>query len=212
MLSNRINFQQYNAILSHSSLLKKFVLQDCIIKELADINPLISYPQLISLTFESSELNTNECRLILSLTPSLEHLYIVGGIDLSNGSYWEEIIQKKLLNLNKFEFAFCGNVDILVQDSFHIESLLTSFRTPFWIETKRWYVICYYFKDSSNYSLYSLPICKSNVRFYPHKDKISCSTYSNFYNDISMTDNIHEMQLNLTDLMAHHDEDEKVSR
>ncbi|CAF1200220.1 unnamed protein product [Rotaria sordida] len=209
VLSNRINFIQFSTILSYSLQLKKFVLQDCIIEDLTDIDSLISYPQLISLTFDDSELNVNECQLILSLTPSLEYLHIVGGTNLSNGFCWEKFIQKKLLKLNKFEFAFCGTTDVRVEDSINVESLITSFRTPFWIDNKHWFVVCYYFKDSANYSIYSLPICKSKVRFYPHEDKITCSTYSNFYNDVSMTDNVREMQLNLTDLMARHNQDVK---
>ncbi|CAF3779503.1 unnamed protein product [Rotaria sp. Silwood1] len=207
VLSNYINFKQFSTILSYSLQLKKFVLQDCIMPDITDNDSLISYPQLISLTFDDSELNMNECQLILSLTPSLEHFHIVGGTNLNNGLCWEQFIQKKLLKLTKFEFAFCGDTNVIFKDSIQVESLISSFRTPFWINNKHWFVVCYYFKESAKYSLYSLPICKSKVRYYPHKDKISCSTYSNFYNDVSMTDNVHEMQLNLTDLMAHHDQD-----
>ncbi|CAF2850623.1 unnamed protein product [Rotaria sp. Silwood2] len=209
ILSQRINFKQFSTILSYSLQLKTIVLQDCIAEDLTDNDSLISYPQLISLTFDDSELNMNECQIILSLTPSLEHFHIVGGRSLSNGLCWEEFIKKKLLKLNKFEFAFCGDTDVIFEDSIKVESLMTSFRTPFWIDNKHWFVVCYYFKNSAKYSLYSLPICKSKVRYYPHKDKISCSTYSNFYNDVSMTDSVREMQLNLTNLMAYHDQDVK---
>jgi len=169
------------------------------------------YSQLISLTLEDSELHMDECEIVLSLTPSLEHLHIVGGTNLFDGFHWEKFIQTKLKKLNQFEFAFCGDTKFILEDSSDIESLITSFRTPFWIENKHWFVVCYYFKDSTNYSLYSLPICKSNVRLYPHKNKISCSTYPNFSNDIKLTDNVHEMQLNLTNLMDEHDGTEKVS-
>ncbi|CAF4086740.1 unnamed protein product [Rotaria magnacalcarata] len=177
ILSSRISFKKFSSILAHSSQLKTFLLQDCIIEDLIEIDRSTTYPQLTSLTFDDSELHMDEFQLLLSLTPSLQHLHIVGGIDLFDAD---------------------------------VEALITSYRTPFWIENKHWFVICYYFKKSANYSLYSLPICKTKVKFYPHEDKISCSTDSKFYNDASMTDNVHEMQLNLTDLMAHYDRNAKV--
>jgi hypothetical protein len=174
-----------------------------------NIQCLKQFPQLLSLTFEDSELKMNDCELILSLIPSLEHFQIVGGTDLADGLRWERLIQMKLLYLKKFEFAVCGNTEI--EDSNNVQSLITSFQTPFWIQEKHWFVVCYYFKQSTNYSLYSLPICKLNVRFYPHKDKVSCSTYPDFNHDQTLTDNVHEMQLNLTNLMTIDDENEKVT-
>ena len=70
--------------------------------------------------------------------------------------------------------------------------------------------MCYCFKGSTSYNIYSLPICKATVRLYAHKDKLLCSTYDNFDNDASITDNVHEMQLNLTSLMAHNNETDEV--
>jgi hypothetical protein len=211
IISTRITFKQFSTILSHSLQLKKLVLQDCTIQDCVNNESLISYPQLISLVFEDSELDMYRCEFILSLVPSLEHLQIVGGTNLSDGSRWEQFIQKKLLKLNKFQFAFCGSADVLFENSNDVESLIISFRTPFWLVVKQWFVVCYYFKDSSNYSLYSLPICKSNVRLYPQKDKISCSTYGNWNTDVTMMDDVHQIQLNLTSLMASQNDDEQVS-
>lgn len=208
--SNFITFKQFSTILSCSLQLKKLVIQDCRINDIYDIDLSISYPQLISLTFEDSELNMKEFQKLLSLTPSLEHLHIIGGTDLFNGLSWEQFIQKSLIRLEKFDFAFCGNAELTSEDTINVESLINSFRTPFWIEKKRWFVIYYYFKGSSNYSLYSLPICKSRVKFYPNQDKISCSTYPNFSYDPSMTDNVQEMQLNLTNLMSNYDPTRQV--
>jgi hypothetical protein len=206
-ISNHLNFTQFSTILSHSPQLKKFSLQHCIIDDSTEIDSnKISYQQLSSLTFDDCELDMNECELLLSLTPSLEYLQINGGTNLVDGSRWEQFIQKKLLKLNQFQFALCGHTVDIYEDLVDIESLINSFRTPFWLENKRWFVVCYYFKDSAKYSLYSLPICKSNVRFSPQKDKITCSTYSNLMNDVTITDNVHEMQLNLTDLMINNDE------
>ncbi|CAF3410965.1 unnamed protein product [Rotaria socialis] len=209
ILSSRISFKKFSSILSHCSKLKRLLLQDCVMEDLTEIDRSTTYPQLTSLAFDDSELHMDEFELLLSLTPSLQHLHIVGETDLFDGACWEKFIQKHLKNLNRFEFAFCGNTDYEFNNPTDVESLITSYRTPFWIENKHWFVICYYFKKSASYSLYSLPICKTKVRFYPHEDKITCSTHSTLYNDASMTDNVHEMQLNLTNLMAHYDRNAK---
>ncbi|CAF0828893.1 unnamed protein product [Adineta steineri] len=162
IISNTLNFTQFSTIISNLLLLKKFVLQDCIIHKNDIIDCSIRYLPLISLSFNDSKLNMDNCELLLCLFPLLEHFHIVGGDYFFDGFRWEKLIQKNLLKLKKFEFAFCGNTSMLWTNSNDIESLITPFRTPFWIEYKQWFVVCCYFIDTTNYTLYSLPICKSN--------------------------------------------------
>ena len=209
ILANQLDFQQYLNILTHSIHLKKFVLHDCCIGEGRTILPTHSFPQLISLTFEDSVLDMDDCQMILSLTPSLEYFQIVGGTNLVDGTRWEQFIQTKLVHLKQFQFAFCGTAEGINDEASNVGTLITSFQTPFWLQIKRWFVVCYYFKQSENFSLYSLPICKANVRFYPHRDKISCSTHPDLNQDESSRNNVREMQLNLTNLMANNEEEEE---
>ncbi|CAF0755239.1 unnamed protein product [Adineta ricciae] len=201
-MSQSIGFTQLCTILSSALQLKKIVLQDCIVAINRDTDLSMAYTQLISLTLNDSELDMNGCESLLSVVPSLEHFRIIGGSQLCDGLFWENLIKKNLLKLTKFEFGLPGEAPLLLNDSSEIQKLIASFRTAFWLEVKQWFVTCYYFKSSSSYCLYSLPICKSNVKLFANKDKLSYSTYSYFSQDISMTDNINEMQLNLTKLMA----------
>ena len=209
-VSNRLEFAQFATILACSSHLKTFALQDCLIDDVIALSShSTSYPQLTSLTFDDCTLDMNQCEWLLPLTPSLEQLHIVGGTDLNDGLRWEQLIQNRLKKLNKFEFAFSGDVDPLPDDAVNADTLIVSHRSAFWLKIKQWFVVCYYFKDSYTYSLYSLPICQCNVRFYPKKDKIFSSTYPRIHTDVIMTDRIHEMQLNLISLMkARSDSDE----
>lgn len=205
ILANHLEFRQYSTILTQAIHLNKFILHDCSLGEGISYMPMNTYPQLISLTFEDSVLTMDDCQVILALTPSLQSFHIVGGTNLVDGLRWEEFIRTKLLNLKIFQFAFCGTSDEINDDASNVGSLITSFQTPFWLQVKHWFVVCYYFKQSANFSLYSLPICKANVRFYPHRDKISCSTHPNLNEEASSRNNVHEMQLNLTNLMANYD-------
>lgn len=202
ILANQLEFRQYSIILTQAIHLQKFILHDCSLGQGTTISSTKTYPQLISLTFEDSVLNMDDCQSILSLSPSLESFHIVGGTNLVDGLRWEQFIQTKLLHLKTFQFAFCGNSDEINDDASNVGLLITSFQTSFWLQMKRWFVVCYYFKQSTNFSLYSLPICKANVRFYPHRDKISCSTHPNLNEEASSRNNVHEMQLNLTNLMT----------
>ena len=201
-ISQSIGFTQLCTILSSALQLKKIVLQDCIVRINRDTDLSMAYTQLISLTLNDSGLNMNGCELLLSAVPSLEYFRLIGGSELCNGLFWENLIQKKLLKLTKFEFGLPGEASLTLNDSSEIQTLVSSFRTPFWLEVKQWFITCYYFKSSSSYCLYSLPICKSNVKLFANKDKLFYSTYPYFSQDISMTDNVNEMQLNLTKLIA----------
>lgn len=210
-VANRLEFDQFAAILACSSHLKTFVLQDCLIDDVIALSSHpTSYPQLTSLTFDDCTLDMNQCEWFLPLIPSLEELLIVGGTNLNDGLRWEQLIQNRLTRLNKFEFAFSGDVDPLPDDAINADTLIVSHQTAFWLKIKQWFVVYYYFKDSCTYSLYSLPICKCNVRFYPKKDKIFSSTYPRIHTDVIMTDRIHEMQLNLTSLMAARSDTDEV--
>ncbi|CAF1136605.1 unnamed protein product [Adineta ricciae] len=206
-----IDFTQLCTILSSALQLKKIVLQDCIVTINRDTDVSMAYTQLISLTLNDSELDMSGCELLLSVVPSLEYFRIIGGSQLCDGSFWENLIKKQLLKLTKFEFGLPGEASLTLNNSSEVQTLIASFRTAFWLEVKQWFVTCYYFKSSSSYCLYSLPICKSNVKLFPNKDKLFYSTYSYFSQDISMTDNIKEMQLNLTKLMAGDKDDQATT-
>jgi hypothetical protein len=57
-----------------------------------------------------------------------------------------------------------------------IEQILASFRTPFWLEHKKWFVTCEYDIRNSHLYLYSTPVCISSIQYILNSDKISLST------------------------------------
>jgi len=75
---------------------------------------------------------------MLSLTPSLIYFKFVstGTILDSNadGHYWERLIQAKLSLLKNFEFFFTYEMNAIKETMPTLDSLITSFQTPFWIE------------------------------------------------------------------------------
>jgi hypothetical protein len=79
---------------------------------------------------------------LLSQFPCLRYLELKASvlIDLADGYEWQ------ILAMSLITFYFKFNVSL-----FHNDDILNSFRTPFWLEEKRWFVACY------NECLFSLP-------------------------------------------------------
>jgi hypothetical protein len=124
-------------------------------------SPRVSFPQLRSLTIEELNATMKQLEALLSLTPSLVYLKLIGGERMIDGKRWEEFIQINLSQLQKFEFFF--NVLYPTEKTLEdLELMVASFQTPFWIEHKKWFVNCdYKILYSTTIHLYSLPICKS---------------------------------------------------
>ncbi|CAF3710115.1 unnamed protein product [Rotaria sp. Silwood1] len=130
----------------------------------------IYFRQLRSLTIENLSETIDLLESFLLLTPSLIHLKLVGYKLMSNGKQWEQFIQINLPNLVKFEFYFVyWSQDKITSDSLNL--FIDSFRTPFWIEHKKWFITCICDIERSRVIyLYSIPICitcfKYDVELY----------------------------------------------
>ena len=86
----------------------------------------------------------------------LTHLSIdaTGTLDLLDGTRWERFLSKK--PLVKFYFKFTLALDFVCNQNDY--SVLESFRSPFWLKEKRWFVACH--KSEEHYrwpSIYSVP-------------------------------------------------------
>ncbi|CAF3962302.1 unnamed protein product, partial [Rotaria sordida] len=57
---------------------------------------------------------------------------------------WEKFLCQKLRLLEKFKFV----INICEYQFEAIESILTAFRTPFWLEDKRWFITCQLIADN----------------------------------------------------------------
>ena len=98
------------------------------------------YPQLTSLTMKQSFWSMDKLESLLSLTSSIVQLRLKGSADDAtfDGFRWERVIRTKLLSLERFEFCFRSQ-------SYHvIELIAVQFRTPFWLNEKRWSINCVY--------------------------------------------------------------------
>ncbi|CAF1029849.1 unnamed protein product [Adineta steineri] len=137
--------QEYRSILEHSPFLRTFVMEYClIINTIPSVNS--SYPQLTSLVMNYSFLSFGQLNSLLSLTPSLVHLKLINHTDhfssLFDGNRWEELIQSKLRLLKNFQFCFRHTIRKL-NSTFctNLHSIIQQYRTPFWLDIKRWFVI-----------------------------------------------------------------------
>ena len=147
------------------------------------------FRQLTSLTIERFYGLIDELEYLLSLTSSLRHLKLVGRGDLEDmgdGKRWEQFIQLNLPYLTTFEFSLwiritnsptCPNID----------SILSTFRSSFWLEQKKWIVrddrdgIVYDVFNACWLKLYSLPICIDTFLCQMKKEgnNMSCASVEN---------------------------------
>jgi hypothetical protein len=172
-----------------------------------------SFRQLTSLTIEQLHVSIDELESFLSLTSSLVHLKLIGTESTLDGNRWEQFIQTNLPLLDKFEFFFNNWRPGQNQNLVDIELIIAPFRSPFWVEYKKWFVICEYRIDSlCQIYLYSIPVCESSMQYEPDSEKISLSTYpKTMDSDPSMMDNVDTISLSMTKAMAA-DIEQRVSR
>ena len=153
----------------------------------------------------------NTVELLLSLVPALTHLRLIGDCpDLSNsifdGSQWEAFIQTKLHLLNKFEFSFTCWKDYGAGKTTYnnMESMIASFQTSFWLETKRWFVTiaCSNHEYIQEINVHSIPFCEDDFHYPETWNNISCSVSTTIDNDVEIMENVRHLYLNLDQFMT----------
>ncbi|CAM4802575.1 unnamed protein product [Rotaria magnacalcarata] len=159
----KCTYSVYQIILGNLRYLKTLVIRNCIIRDHNQTIPT-SYSQLISLTISYCDLSMSDIEFLLARTPSLTYLKLCCRQRLFdsafNGFSWEQFIKINISSLAKFEFffsyAFENNSTM-----FNIDYLVDSFRTSFWLNEKRWFIICDYFIQRKAINLYTTPMCIS---------------------------------------------------
>ena len=183
--ADNCTFEQFCNILGHSPNLRKIELRNGISDKI-DENVSKSYPQLMSFALidECIYRPFNDFQLILSLTPSIEYLKIIVLLsDRSHfdGSKWENIIMARLPRLSRFEFFF-SEYNVNNYNLVDLCSCMTGYRTPFWIEAKRWSVACTYEAAMHSMIVYSTPMCVtsiSHLSLYRKKPACAPITFAN---------------------------------
>jgi hypothetical protein len=207
-LGHYITLKQVCKILSQSVHLRTLVLRNCIVnntdESIMAFSDVEQNTNLISLTFKNSRLYMDELELLLSLTPSIVHLQLTGGVSLSDaildGSRWEQFIQVKLPSLEKFEFFFRAKANTNHSPA-DIELWIVPFRTKFWLN-RSWYVTCNYIIKTTTLRLYSVPICDPCIIYESEFDQIAFTTCTTIDNDASIMNNVREVQLDLVQMMT----------
>ncbi|UJR12256.1 hypothetical protein I4U23_016433 [Adineta vaga] len=159
------NYSQYRHILHCLPNLKTFVIGYFELSSNDEVNDSSradeKYQQLISLTILDCQLLIEYIRLILISVPSLTYLKLISFRSVYgpvfDGSFWEQLIQIRLSKLKKFEFCFTYRIrkDARVHT---VNSIIASFRTPFWLYNKQWFTTCDHLIKSSYVAIYTIPI------------------------------------------------------
>ena len=203
----RCTFQEYCMILRHNIHLRKIQLTECLMYNSDDTiyqpTDLIAPLELTSLSFGACFMRMKELLIFLSCTPNLHELELIIWTDFSdsviNGNKWEDFLSNKLPSLKKFRFFF-DDLTQINHDAVNIQNYLQSFRTPFWLENKHWYVTCDYVKTLSVVRLYTLPIRNALFTYYTNSKTISDSTWNMMDNPREFQHRVQELNLNLNDL------------
>ena len=89
---------------------------------------------------------------------------------------------------------------------------MASYQTPFWIETKQWFVTALCVKNMNSINLYTIRDCAPKINFRPKANKISCSTIPVTMKDLITMDCVRELSLNLSEMQADMTEEVKLIR
>jgi hypothetical protein len=134
----------------------------------------------------------------------LTYLKLIGKGNFLDGNRWEQFIQTNLSLLNKFELFVQERRDVTF-GRLTIESIISSYRTSFWLEHKKWFVNCEIDKKEPNLiKLFSIPLCISSLIYQPEDDKISLMTFNfTIDNQALLMDNIKTLELNFITLPSY---------
>ena len=160
-----IKFDNLVKIFSCSPQLHRLILKETFFGIGTNNRTGHSFPQLKSLIIEKDHSRIDALELFLCLTPSLSHLKLLGRRSEFDGKRWEEFVQVNLLHLNQFQFDVqCWQWGMIERTRGDFERIMKSFRSPFWLEDKKWFVQCQWHSFYGyEYELYSIPMCKSSL-------------------------------------------------
>ena len=142
-------------VLSSCPCLGTVVIKDYL-KENISIPSNRCFEQLHSLSIEGFSLIFESLEFFADSFPSLKHLKLIGGETVLDGQRWEELIQRKFLQLDRFEFFFRND-----STEEQLPPIISSFQRPFWMQSKQWFVSCRFNREKSTLDLHTIPICTS---------------------------------------------------
>ncbi|CAF3528065.1 unnamed protein product [Rotaria sp. Silwood1] len=115
--------------------------------------------------------------------PNLKRLTVkISTIDL-NGQRWEQIITDQLSNLRIFQMEMAGQFSLDDSIVEMREQLIDSFRTPFWIEQRQWFIRCHWESliESRSVWLYTLPYAFDDFDIQNKPSKSTCPHENDYW-------------------------------
>ena len=156
-----------------------------------------SFPRLTSLIIEQMNVEIAQLEAFLLLTPSLIYLKLLGDCEIFNGKRWEDFLQENLPHLNQFQFDICCR-KFRQQTRRELELFIQSYRSAFWLELKKWFVMIEFDPQGSySYRISSLPICRYSYKYDCESKRDFLSTSA----EISPTKNISELKLQIASFL-----------
>jgi hypothetical protein len=186
------NYAEYLVIIDQLPSLQTLIMENCIMKD-TDYNPSTSSPVILhtslnSLTINNGSFSSQKLELLLDPIPELRHLRLISKYRkfdcMFDGCRWEQIIQIKLPHLKKLEF-FLSCFTAREGNSYRIEPIMATFRTPFWLNEKQWSVCCSLGLSGSVISLFTTPInipYEKSIRFEVSSIDETCRLTSRSFN------------------------------
>ncbi|CAF3952343.1 unnamed protein product [Adineta steineri] len=195
IINENITFDNLCKILSSASQLRKLILKQDL-PTMIDHRKLTStFPQITSLTIEQLDVPIDRLESLLMLTPSLIYLKLIGKECVTDGKRWEQFIQINLPHLDKFHF-FMDIKKPIGQTREDLQIILDSFRSSFWTKYKKWFIAgVFNINRPHNIQLYTIPICKSTLKYELDSEKIF--VYTSLDISPSLTEHINELNLSL---------------
>ena len=176
-INGNVKFDDLVKIFSCSPQLHRLIIKRTSLRIRTNHGKEYSFVQLKSLIIEVRDLEMNELNSFLLLTPSLSYLKLLGHYWRFDGKRWEDFVQVNLPHLEQFQFNIqCWQFGMIERTRGDFERIMKSFRSPFWVEDKKWFVQCQWDpENSSDYELYSIPLCKSpfQINFSCNREMIS---------------------------------------
>jgi len=162
---NTCDYRQCLVILRQLVHLRTAIMKNCHMRvtdnNIVDSNSSRSLsPMVTSLIIYDQSLSIKDLEWILSQFPRLVHLKLDSRRTILDsvfdGYYWEQLIQNILPTLKTFQIFF--SYDFAHRDNApNLHTLIHAFQTSFWIEKKRWFIICDYVIQSNTIRIYTIP-------------------------------------------------------
>ncbi|CAF1018914.1 unnamed protein product [Didymodactylos carnosus] len=132
-------------------------------------------------------------RNLLQNMPNLRYLTVETDDINVNGHQWKQIIIEYLPKLTVFRLKMLFRLNDNDNKEQRVDELLDSFRTPFWLEERQWFIRCDWNRcqqcDKNNIHLYTLPYAFLYYYFHESdfKSKSTCRHHDDYlsYNHVN---------------------------